>query len=272
MHVELTGCTSSGKSTLIKRIIHSCEDKGVIALTDDQFVLEQVKLNWIKNYFTRTILVDLITLTTCLLTIRSNLKIYGFIIEHVRKLPSSVGILEKLNIIRNSLKKLGSVEIIKQRDSDKYIIFLDEGIVHTSHYLFVNQTTKPSKRSVLNYLNLIPYPDAIISLKADEEVVIERTLMRRHRRIKNPTYLTVKKFISNAISLFSIIEHNSGIRERLITIEKNGDIKNASSLKENGPLMITLNILHSTIYNQSKIKKKNDYAKISTEKYRLQSG
>jgi len=259
MQIELIGCTGVGKSTLVNKMLHSCREKGFVASTGDQFVLKQVMLDWIKNYFIRAVLVDIFTLSVCMFTLKSNLKFYRLVIEVVHQLPSTVTWFEKLNIIRNALKKLGAVEIIRHMNTNDQIVILDEGIIHTAHYLFVQPQATPPMEHLANFLQLIPLPDVVIYLQEDETILVERTLARKHRRIHNHPHNSVKEFIKNAIDTFNRIKHDPAVNERLILINGDGDIKTAANQK-NSSIHMTIELIRNTFANAENSIKEEKYA------------
>jgi deoxyadenosine/deoxycytidine kinase len=248
MQIELIGCTGVGKSTLVKKMLQSCRENGIIACTGDQFVLKQMKLGWIKNYYIRTIFVDIFTLSACLLTCKSNSKFYRLVMKMVTELPASVNWIEKLNIVRNTFKKLGAVEIIRHLNTFDQIVFLDEGTIHTAHYLFVQPFAPPPKNYLNNFLHLIPLPDVVVYLQEDESVLVERIQTRKHRRTHNQPYESVRKFVRNAINTFKLIEHQPLVQEKLILINGKGDIKTPDD-KKNDSIAMVLELLKGTVAN-----------------------
>ena len=62
MQIELIGCTSAGKSTLAACIVASCRVRGIEVVKSDDFVLERVRLQWIRRRLARTVLMDVLSL------------------------------------------------------------------------------------------------------------------------------------------------------------------------------------------------------------------
>ena len=254
MHIELIGCSGAGKSTLINKILNVCQDNNIEAYTDDQFVLHVAKLNWIRSYIGRTILVDVISFFSCLFFFRQNLKLYRLINDIVRRLPTTVSYMEKVNILRNTYKKIGSFEIIKRKNLDKQVILLDEGTLHTAHYLFVQTGFPPAMHYLDRFLALIPLPDAVIYLQQAENVLIDRTLSRGHKRIQAHSSPMVKKFIEHALCIFNRIEHEPSVRSKLIIIDEQYQIKQMAG-SENLILQQLLTLIHAVL-NPAEIKQK----------------
>ena len=116
MQIELIGCTSAGKSSLSKRIL-GCHERGIDILPGDDFVLGQVRLNWIKSRLLRKLLLNLAGLFACLIAWRTHIELYVFAARLLVQLPITQ--LEKLTIFRNVLKRIGIYEIIRFRSTDQ---------------------------------------------------------------------------------------------------------------------------------------------------------
>src|SRR5450759_2322075 len=127
MQIELLGCTGAGKSTLAQSILLSCRSRGLKAYLGDAFVLDLLRLEWVKPHLIRTLLVDLGAFVACLLTVPANLQLYCFSVRVILRLPGDVSWLEKLNLMRNVFKKIGINEIIRRHDRDDCMIVVDEG-------------------------------------------------------------------------------------------------------------------------------------------------
>ena len=183
MQVELIGCTSAGKSTLAESVLWAYRGIGMDASMGADFVLQQVGLNWVKGKLARTILIDIIALFACLTTWRSNYAFYRFASGVVLGLPVTVSWLERLNIARNTFKKVGIYELVRRGASDRQVVLLDEGTLHTAHYLFVHVSTEPNIADLATFAKLVPLPDVVVHVRQSKSVLIERTLQRGHKRI-----------------------------------------------------------------------------------------
>lgn len=243
IQIELIGCTSVGKSTLAKGILQACQDQGIHALMGDDFVLKQVKLNWIKSYLVRTLLVDLFSLIACLLTWPKNFGFYLFVIRFILQLPTAVAWFEKMNIARNTLKKIGIYEIIRRRGADKQVVLLDEGTLHTAHYLFVHVSGELITVDLSTFVRLVPLPNVVIYLQQDEAVLVERTLARGHKRIPDGSPTQVERFIKRAITTFDSLVQASAIKSRLLVVNSGSKITIASDYQNDPSLVIALKIL-----------------------------
>ncbi len=227
MQIEFIGCTSAGKSTLAGEIFQVCRKRGIDAWMGDNFVLDQARLNWVQGGFIRTLLIDVISLFVCLATWRGHQEFYHFTLGTLWRLPITVGWLQKLNIARNTCKKIAIYEIIRHRACDGQIILLDEGTVHTAHYLFVHVSVEPNVRDLLTFMSLVPLPDMVVYIQQNDSVLIERTLARGHKRISQHSYPQVERFVKRAIDVFDVLKQQPAIEARLMVVE--GGKNNAAS-------------------------------------------
>jgi hypothetical protein len=218
--IEFIGCTSAGKSTLTSGILRLCRDQGIDASTGYDFVLRQLRLDWITSRVFRGLLVNLVALFVGLATYRKNLEFYRFAIRTITRLPSAVAWPEKLHIGRNVVKNIGIDEIIRRRAADQQIILLDEGPLQTAHYLFVNSAVEADTGDVAAFMRVVPLPDMVVYVAQSESVLIERTQRRGHKRIPDRSYAQVRRFIRRAVAIFDELERQSTLEGRLIVVDR----------------------------------------------------
>lgn len=218
MQIELIGCTSAGKSTLAKKMLEAYRARGDGAVMKYDFVLGQVRLNWIRNFMLRTFVLDLIALSGCVASWRRNREFRLFALRHIRRLPATVGVFEKLNIGRNVLKHIGIHEIIRRRAPDQQIVIIDEGTLHIAHALFVHVSVEPEMSNMSAFAGLVPLPDIAVYVQQDESVLITRTLARTHKRIPNNTYDDVSCFIKQAVNIFDNLVQHSELKKRALMV------------------------------------------------------
>lgn len=225
MIVELIGCTSSGKSTWLKKIIDKHQGEHPKVITAQTLVLQSTHLSWLKNVTLRRITINLIGLASCFFYCRVNMPILKFSLAYLKRLPPTVSLRERLKIARIVVRNIGIYELIRHVDSADKIIVLDEGILHIVHYLFVYESIAPDVKQVDKLLLQIPLPDAVILLSAPKEVLIERTIIRGHERITAGSSEAVEAFISHALEVFECLKNASEIRPRLVAVNTCNNVK-----------------------------------------------
>lgn len=247
MQIELIGCTSSGKSTLIRKILHACNEQGIDILLGTDFVLKQVRLNWIKNHLLRTLLIDLGALFACLITWRENVKFYLFATRRLLWLP--IALFEKINLLRNALKKIGIFEIIRFRSANQQIILVDEGVLQAAHNLFVHASLEVSMEHLYTFARLVPLPDVVVYLRQPEGLLIDRTMKRGHKRIPDHSYGKVVRFVKKAVATFDKLVQYSAVESKLFVIGGGENVIEATNDKDDPIVGLFLGIIERGCIN-----------------------
>ncbi len=243
MQIEFIGCTSAGKSTLVNHILQICRDQGLDAWLDYDFVLGQVRLEWVKSKLARAVLVNLVSLLVGLATWRNNRKFCRFALEAISQLP--VTWFERLYLGRDVLKNLGIYEIVRRRGSDRQVILVDEGTLQTAHYLFVHAAAEPSAADLSTFIRLVPLPDVVVYVAQAEPVLIERTLKRGHRRIPDRSYTQVKRFIKRAMEIFEKLREQALLQSRLIVMDSQQQVIVGRDYSAVPPFSVTAEIVRA---------------------------
>jgi hypothetical protein len=240
--IEFMGSTGAGKSTLLSSILRVCREQGFEGSNGDDYVLANAHLNWVKGHLARTLFVDFFSLTASLRAWRKYSDFYQLVFRIIFSLKK-VGWQERLNIIRNTLKKIGIYEIIGRQSSNQQIILLDEGPLHTAHYLFVHLSIEFADTDLLSFVKTVPLPDIVIYLHQDEELLIERTLMRGHKRIPRGSRTMTESFIRRSIIMFDKLIQTPIVASRLFVVEPDHRVRVPQSEKDLASKKIILEIL-----------------------------
>lgn len=241
MQIEFIGCTSAGKSTLARSILQSCREQGLDIFLGDDFVLRQARLNWIKGHLPRSALINLLGLLACLVTWRTHLEFYRFATKLLFKLP--IARLEKLNLLRNVLKKIGIYEIIRFRDTDRQVILVDEGVLQIAHNLFVHGSVQVKEEHIATFTRLIPFPDVIVYIRQPESLLIDRIMMRGHKRIPDCSYSNVAPFVERAVATFDQLVQYPEVESRLLVVNGGQTISTTANNRNNTSYDLALNVV-----------------------------
>jgi thymidylate kinase len=247
MQIELIGCTSAGKSTLTQQIVRACEEQGIEICPRDDFVLKQMGLNWIKGHLPRTLLVDLAALFACLVTWQNNYKFYLFTTQLLFQLPTPR--LEKLNLFRNVLKKIGIYEIIRFRRNGQQVILVDEGVLQAAHNLFVHVSVEVKTEHLTTFAGLVPLPDVVVYLKQPEALLIDRVMKRGHNRIPDRTYGQVSRFVKRAVVTFDQLAQHPAVEHKVLIINGDQDVILATNDQADPMMDLALKIMRSGFSN-----------------------
>jgi thymidylate kinase len=223
MQIELIGCTGAGKSTLAGRIVEACHACGIEVVRSNDFVLQRVGLHWIERRLARTLLLDVISLLTCLVRWRTKLGLYRFTIRTIARLRASW--FERLNLARNVFKKIGIHEIVRHHAGDERVVLVDEGSLQAAHNLFVHLSVGVNPADIATFAGLAPLPDVAIYVKEHERVLVERTIARGHKRIRSRSGAQVEVFIRRAIQTFEVLARQPELVGRLLVVGPDEDVR-----------------------------------------------
>jgi len=247
MIVELIGCTGAGKSTVFKSMLQVCREMKIEASGSDVFILRKIHLNNIKNYYSRVFLIDIISLLMCLYSSRKHFKLYSLVLKILQNSPASIRFFEKLNILRNTFKQIGIYEFARRYNSTNEIIMMDEGTLHTAHYLFVNISVAPDTEYFSAFVSLVPLPDVIVHIQENDEILMKRTMKRGHKRIPDTSRVVVERFIKHAVYTFDKLTQFPVVKSRLITVEGTQQINNFQKNQNFSQHVDIQNILKSSL-------------------------
>ena len=217
MQIELFGCTSAGKSTLADSILHSCRQQGIDLQASDDFVLSLVSLRGVQNRWVRTFLIDLCSLIACLATWAGHRDFFSLAGRTLKRL--SVPWLEKLNLARNIIKRVGIFEIVRRYASGRQLVLVDGGTLQIAHHLFVHLPVQTHAGDVAAFGKVVPLPDVAIHVTQHESVLIERTVVRGHRRIPDRSYAQVEAFVKQAVNTFDSLTRQLVHERRLLATD-----------------------------------------------------
>ena len=245
MIIEFFGSTGAGKTTLANHVLGDCRKQGIDILMGADFVLKQCRLNWIRSIFVRTLCLDLLASIACVATWRNNSEIYAFVSHVIIRLP--VAWFEKLNLTRNALKKIGLYEIMRRRGSDRQIVLVDEGTLHTAHNLFVHVSVGTNVGDLETFVRMVPLPDMAIYVTRIESVLIERTIGRGHNRIPGHSYASTKLFVKRALGTFEKMVRLLVLEDRMKMMDSNRNIFVTRNYKAEPALAAVLKVIHAGV-------------------------
>jgi hypothetical protein len=246
MQIELIGCTSAGKSTLASCIVASCRARGIGVVRSDDFVLDRLRLNWVRRRLPRTVLMDVISLWTCLVTWRAKPGLYPFVFRVLTGLRRTPW-FERLNVARNVLKKIGIHEIIRRHAGDERIVLVDEGSVQAAHNLFVHCSVAVNPSDVTRFARLVPLPDVAVYVKEHEPVLVGRTMARGHKRIPGRSSAQVEVFIRRAVETFELLARQPQLADRLLVVSPGNDVKAGVDEGDHPPRHPAMEILRASV-------------------------
>lgn len=218
MHIELIGSTSAGKTTLANKMVKTGTKNGLSVSLSDDFILENLHLNWVKNDFMRRRLVEIVAFVICFMHLPKYIKFIDFVLREGKSSPGTW--FYKINRIRNVIRKIGIFEFISRRCSAQQVVLADnEGLLQGVHNLFVHQNSKVDTTKIAKYVELLPLPDVVLFVQQGEQLLVSRTLERGHSRVDGSSPEMVIDFIGQAVTVFNEMINIPRIQERLLIMD-----------------------------------------------------
>jgi hypothetical protein len=217
--IEVIGCTSAGKSTLIRQMLVASRGQKIPVATSYDFVLNQFGVGWIQNHKLRMLLLNLFTLLACLVSWHRYRRLIHFATEVVWRLPASMGVISKAKIFRIVCRNIGIDRILRDANSVQQIVLADEGILQIAHYLFVHVDVEPNLDELTEFLQIAPLPDGVLYLQQPISVLLERVNRRGHHRVPAHISTAAEAFIQHAVVIFDHMAHALSLQSRLTGID-----------------------------------------------------
>lgn len=241
MQIELIGCTGAGKSTLARGIQQACREQGLDILLGEDFVLEQCRMDWVRSDLLRKALVNVTGILASLITWRNNRRLSLFATQLLFQLP--IPRLERVSLLRNVLKKIGLYEIIRLRRRDQQVILVDEGVLQIAHNLFVHVSSGVKSEHLSTFAGLAPLSDVVVYLKQPEDLLIDRTLRRGHKRIQDRSHAKVSRFVKQAVNVFDELVQHPKVKNRVVVVEGDREVVMAMNGEESRAMDEALRII-----------------------------
>ena len=163
MIVEVLGCTSSGKSTLIRKLLAEVSHKDV-PLTSHR--VKETNILWL-------LINDLVLLLSFLIFSKHRVSVLRFLKICLKRNDS---LWMRVNLFRNFITKQGEFQLARRRTSA--IILMDEGCLHAFSNIFSHYDDSPDIVNATRLIEVVPKPDVILRVMTPEEVVLARAKNR----------------------------------------------------------------------------------------------
>ena len=163
MIVEVLGCTSSGKSTLIRKLLAEVSHKDV-SLTS--LSVKRTNLLWL-------LISDLVLLLSFMIFSKHQVSVFRFLKICLKRNDS---LWMRVNLFRNFITKQGEFQLARRRVSE--IILMDEGCLHAFSNIFSHYDDSLDIVNATCLIELVPKPDVILRIVAPEEIVVARAKNR----------------------------------------------------------------------------------------------
>jgi hypothetical protein len=218
MLVEVAGLSSAGKSTLLERVLTEPTERYSATSIGTDRALAAVGLTGLRGVPRRIALTGLATAGWALggpaiwRTGRAILTAHNHSCLPARS-------WSKWNGTLNAGMQLGVLFLLRRIADDDELVLLDTGPLHTVYNFFVDVDRAAEDEAVTDYLSSLPLADVIVWFHQDRDVIIERTVQRSHRRVKNLDRRGAAAFHDHGREAFANLRRHPGIVERLIEFD-----------------------------------------------------
>ena len=203
MIVEFTGCSGAGKSTLCGATCEQMQAQGIAVRTPLQAVLGVRLARLVASERVGNIVLDVVALPWFLWDRRRHREFYRFASATIR--GEVGGPLARTLLLRSVVRKLGLHSLFSRRKWRDTLIVVDEGSVHSAHVIFVNGIAEPNEQQIASFCSLVPRPELLVHVRADVDVLLERTLSRPDKPIRAKDERQLVDFITRAAHTFDRI-------------------------------------------------------------------
>lgn len=216
--VELFGPSSGGKSTLGARL--SGGRSRIRAQLHGDRVLAHFHLGWLPFALLRTLALDAIAIVQVLATWGAHGDCYRLAAGQALRGEGPRGGFRRLMILRNAWKGVALCLLAGRVARPGELLLLDEGPLQTANYLFVHVDAPPARAALDAYLAVLPLAEAALFVRADEDTLVERTLVRGHPRVPSGSDEATRRFVRHALEVFDRVAVEPRVAERLIHLDQ----------------------------------------------------
>lgn len=217
MLIEFTGCTGSGKSTILEKVRERLSDSGIETISSVEFIARLIGLRTINNPTRQNITLDIFALPQVILSLKRNFKFYIFVLKILLRKPDSF--IGAVNRLRSVMRKIGVNELIRRKTKNDQIVIVDEGTIHSAHNIFVYSSFPIVWKDINTFSHLVPLPDIIVCVKAPKDIILRRTLDRKDLPARFEPKKLMRKYIERALTTFKELASTDKIRQRLFTVD-----------------------------------------------------
>ena len=184
--IEITGVAGVGKSYILNKLL----EKKKYTISDMEII---------RRYHITDIYLFYLFFRS-----ENSLKLFRIILDITKELNMSL--FDKINFVRNTMKKVGKQRYLSNIDFvDDRVVLVDEGISHIYQNIVTGKTQNNLKILILlnKFISLIKLPDEVIVIDAPTPLIVERLKERGHKRLRGCK--DIERFVENSKRNLSII-------------------------------------------------------------------
>lgn len=225
MLVELTGCSSAGKSTIIDALLANRVGK-----SGEQTALELIRLGRLVGTPMSVPVCEMLSMYGWLRFRRERKVFHSAARKAAMAFPSGTRTRERANRIRNAWRHTFLFLVLRRHADPSELVLIDTGPVHTVHNFFIHTNVSPNVVAVNRYLEAMPRADLTLVVQASREALISRTLERTHRRVADGDRGEAESFVDHSLEVFGEIERTLAPLSPVASIESGCSIADIEAL------------------------------------------
>lgn len=223
MIVEITGPSSVGKTTLITQLVDRLQKQGV-----KTGAIHSQKINYHKQISSRLAQVDDYN-------IAMDLTIAPWaamgLIRHWRFALFAIGSIiqlgerweQKLAILRSFWRKIGLFHYLSRAKFNDAVIFVDEGLFHSSHNFLMSVDHPPQPDRVQKFAWLCPLSTCVILAKGSKSLIAARLKKRPDRSPRIRDENRIDQFATHSVMLYDMLSADLSSSAKMLIIECKDD-------------------------------------------------
>ena len=223
MIVEITGPSSVGKTTLITQLVDRLQKQGV-----KTGAIHSQKINYHKQISSRlaqvddyNIAMDLTIAPWAAMGLIRHWRFALFAIGSIIQLEERWG--QKLAILRSFWRKIGLFHYLSRAKFNDAVIFVDEGLFHSSHNFLMSVDHPPQPDRVQKFASLCPLSSRVILAKGPKSLIAARLKKRPDRSPRIRHENQIDQFATHSVMLYDMLSACLSSSAKMLNIECKDD-------------------------------------------------
>ena len=202
MIIEISGPSGVGKTVLINELIKRFSKCGMPtgAIHSKKINESHLIPEYFSNVDTHNIKTDIYSFPWFILFLLSNLRFCYFALISI--LINNASDSKKVPLIRSFIRKCGIYRFLQSKKFQELYVFVDEGIIHSSHNFLCSPNYCADDKAISNFYNLCPLPDKLVILNASQEILLKQLNKRGNLSPRVNSSYELINFIKHSHKLF----------------------------------------------------------------------
>lgn len=216
MIVEFTGCTGSGKTDLIARVHKRLQEGDIEVMRVRHLVGGSRVISWLPSEGWENVALELLLIPELLRCVVRRVEFLRLALRIATQYADSPPLV--LKTLRGVWRQIGLFELALRRQGEADVVLVDEGTVHTAHYLFARLERRPQEAEVQEFCRQVPLPDLLVLVENAREVLIERLSRRLDPPMGKLDRVAVEVLVDHAQEVFERLKDSPRLARILMIV------------------------------------------------------